>query len=245
MRKISKKGAEMTVGTLVIIVLAIIVLVVVALGFGTGWSNLWGKIKGYFGGGANVDDVKQACSYACTTKAAFDYCCSVRDVKYSATSQEKTTCNIGKSKLGLEACGDVDCSSAENMNLCTSTKCTGTAKVKCDDTENTVSAKTFDADGSVIQKEKVCCEPKAGKKCMSAAKDCADLAADKSECEAQKTIKGIVPGTCKYTAAVGTTAAKCDAESGYAIIQCGVLPLTGTDAQKESQCIAQQGCNWS
>lgn len=116
----------MTVGTLVIIVLAIIVLVVVALGFGTGWSNLWNKMKSYFGGGANVDDVKQACNYACTTKATYDYCKIERNVILADKTEIKTkTCeNLAESyqSAGFVPC-DIKCEDA---------KCQGTA-VDCKD----------------------------------------------------------------------------------------------------------------
>ena len=45
-----KKAAEMTIGTIVIIILALVVLVVIIYGFTTGWSNLWEKITGIGGG---------------------------------------------------------------------------------------------------------------------------------------------------------------------------------------------------
>jgi hypothetical protein len=249
MKKISRKGAELTVGTLVIIVLAIIVLVVVALGFGTGWSNLWQKITGYFGGGVNVDDVKSACTYACTTKAAYNYCCVPKEVVFEkGGTPVMITCNKeGAQKLGLAACGDIDCSSSDNANLCASVTCTGgTSRVKpCLDTENPVSSKTLDASGNVIPAGSVCCEPKIAKKCDGNVKACTDLSADKAKCDAQKTLKGTTIITCKYVPASGSTAAKCDVESGYAVIQCRALTLTGTDAQKEQQCTVQQGCAWA
>jgi len=84
----NKRGAELTIGTLVVIVLAIIVLVVLALGFGTGWSNLWSKISGMFSP-VNVDAVKQACVYACTTQAKYDYCNRTREVTYLNTASNK------------------------------------------------------------------------------------------------------------------------------------------------------------
>jgi len=87
-----KKGAELTIGTLVVIVLAIIVLVVLALGFGTGWTNLWSKISGMFSP-VNVDSVKQACVYACTTQAKYDWCNRVREIKYEKDQPKiKVTC---------------------------------------------------------------------------------------------------------------------------------------------------------
>lgn len=84
----NKKGAEFTINTLVIIVLAIIVLVVLALGFGTGWANMWSKISGYFSP-VNIDAVKQACQYACTTQSSYAYCNQSRDLSYSDDNNEK------------------------------------------------------------------------------------------------------------------------------------------------------------
>ena len=111
-----KKGAEMTIGTLVIIVLAIIVLVVLALGFGAGWSNLWGKITGYFSP-VNVDSVKQSCQYACTTKSSYDYCDRTRDVitlkvdgKKDKDTYKGFTCKeLEAETLSFEACNEIDC----------------------------------------------------------------------------------------------------------------------------------------
>ena len=112
----NKKGAELTVGTLVIIVLAIIVLVVLALGFGTGWSNLWSKISNYFTP-VNVDSVKQACVYACNTQATYAYCCQPRNVVVIGEDGKKdTTTHKGKSckeletaNLGFETCEKINC----------------------------------------------------------------------------------------------------------------------------------------
>jgi len=76
-----KKGAEMTIGTLVVIVLAVLVLALLAFGFGTGWANLWEKIKGT-AGTVNVDTLKQSCLYACTTQQTYSYCCENRTIIY-------------------------------------------------------------------------------------------------------------------------------------------------------------------
>lgn len=92
MRKINKKGAEMTVGTLVIIVLAIILLVVLVIGFTTGWGNLWDKIKNWFGGGPNVDVIKQGCQLACSTNSKFDWCCRTREIRYGDGTKKEVTC---------------------------------------------------------------------------------------------------------------------------------------------------------
>lgn len=75
-----KKGAEMTVGTIIIIVLALIVLVVLVVGFTGGWTNLWSRVTSFFGG-ANVDSVVQACQVACTTEQKYEFCDRMRIIK--------------------------------------------------------------------------------------------------------------------------------------------------------------------
>jgi len=117
----SKHSAEMTISTLVVIVLAILVLVVLALGFGAGWSNLWSKITGFFSP-VNVDSVKQACVFACTTEAKYDYCNRKRDVilQKDGTKDKETyagdnakTCKEleNEANLGFEKCTNFDCGS--------------------------------------------------------------------------------------------------------------------------------------
>jgi len=104
----NKKGAEMTIGTLVIIVLAVLVLALLAFGFGTGWGNLWDKIKAYTAGGVNVDSVKQACLVACTTQRTYEYCCVQRDVRFeTGKPAERMTCN--DTRLRTTEC-NLDCS---------------------------------------------------------------------------------------------------------------------------------------
>jgi len=91
LRKLNKKGAEMTIGTLVIIVLAVIVLVILVLGFTTGWNNLWDNISNFFSGGGDVKTIVNQCTVAATVSNTFDYCCKAREVKFSE-KEEIITC---------------------------------------------------------------------------------------------------------------------------------------------------------
>jgi len=75
----NKKAQNITIGTIILMVLALIVLVVLVVGFTGGWTNLWGRISGFFGG-ANVDSVVQACNVACATQAKYDFCDRERTV---------------------------------------------------------------------------------------------------------------------------------------------------------------------
>ncbi len=78
----NKKGQNMSLTTIILIVLGIAVLVFLIFGFSTGWSNLWGKVQGYIGGGSNIDTVISGCQLACTSGNKYDLCESNRTVKF-------------------------------------------------------------------------------------------------------------------------------------------------------------------
>jgi hypothetical protein len=73
-RVMDKKGQQLTLGTIILIVLGIAVLVFLIFGFSTGWGNLWDKITQYTGGSDNLGVVKQACAIACSTNSQPDFC---------------------------------------------------------------------------------------------------------------------------------------------------------------------------
>jgi len=148
MRKINKKGAEMAIGTLVVIVLAILVLVLIAFGFGTGWANLWGKMKEFFGGSVNVDSVKAACLVACQTNQMQDYCCAKRDITYLDASgakktEAKTTCNAQKEGLLKPLDCTVDCT-----GICTIAPVSASQKIAIDACTTAVTAANALADAA-------------------------------------------------------------------------------------------------
>ncbi|MBS3075404.1 hypothetical protein J4429_03000 [Candidatus Pacearchaeota archaeon] len=78
----NKKGAEMTIGTIIIIILALVVLAVIIYGFTTGWNNLWENIKNFGGGKVNVASVVNACQVACVSSSQYDYCTLTRKVTF-------------------------------------------------------------------------------------------------------------------------------------------------------------------
>ena len=64
-----KKGQQLTLGTIILIILGVAVLIFLIFGFTTGWKNLFDKITNFGGGDANVDTIAQACEIACSTNA--------------------------------------------------------------------------------------------------------------------------------------------------------------------------------
>jgi len=116
----NKKAAEMTIGTIIIIVLALVVLVVLVYGFSTGWTNLWEKITAFGGGEVNVQSVVQSCQLACTTGSRYNYCTLEREVTFGdkekdADKTKKYTCGeLEKdTSMGLD-CPAIKCDNPEN-----------------------------------------------------------------------------------------------------------------------------------
>jgi hypothetical protein len=72
----NKKGQELTLGTIILIVLGVVVLVFLIYGFSTGWGNLWQRLTGLGGGKVNVDTIRTACDLACSRgdNGIYSYC---------------------------------------------------------------------------------------------------------------------------------------------------------------------------
>ncbi len=77
-----RKNGDVTVGTLVAIVLAIVVIAFLVYGFSAGWTNLWGKVTDFGGGDSNVDDISLACQLACAQDRTNDFCAVGRNIDF-------------------------------------------------------------------------------------------------------------------------------------------------------------------
>jgi len=80
---VNKKGQEMSVATLLLIVLGLVIVVLVILGFSMGWSGLLEKIN-IFKPSSNIDDLMNNCNLALTQPGAF---CEFKAVTLNGTSQ--------------------------------------------------------------------------------------------------------------------------------------------------------------
>ncbi|MEK6914455.1 MAG: hypothetical protein AABW83_02280 [Nanoarchaeota archaeon] len=110
----SKKGMEMAINTVVILVISILVLVFLILFFTEAGSNFLSKIKGY-SGYSNVDEVINNCNLYVDTEAQYSYCCDKKVVKYLENDKKienKFTCLDINDKFGGVkgmSCGGVKC----------------------------------------------------------------------------------------------------------------------------------------
>jgi len=117
-KMVNKKGQQMTLGTIIAIVLGIAVLVFLIFGFSTGWNNLWDKVTS-FGGGANVDTIVQACALKCSTENKHGFCTESRTLKTGEDDVPvvKGSCSAlskyAGGKYGIEGCPGLDCPASE------------------------------------------------------------------------------------------------------------------------------------
>jgi hypothetical protein len=68
----NKRGQELSIGTLILIVLGIIVLVLLVLGFSIGWSQLFNKINIF--SGSDLSAMVTACKVHAASNDATSYC---------------------------------------------------------------------------------------------------------------------------------------------------------------------------
>jgi len=81
-----KRGQELSIGTLILIVLGIVVLVLLILGFSLGWQNLWERI-GIFTGGSSIESVVAACKISASTGSSASFCSDFKKIRIDGKTQ--------------------------------------------------------------------------------------------------------------------------------------------------------------
>ena len=111
-----KKGFELAINTIVLLILGMMVLLFMVLFF-TGTSETFvKKIRGYFSY-SNVDDVISGCNIFVDSNQEHSYCCEKKDVKYMEGGEKKEgqfSCfELGDKSFGKNIkklnCGETSC----------------------------------------------------------------------------------------------------------------------------------------
>lgn len=108
-KRLNKRGQDLSIGTLILIVLGIIVLVLLILGFTIGWNNLWDRVTGLGGGSITIDDVVNSCTTLVATGAQNTYCNRFNKVKING-EDDYISCNDGRVSNRLD--NPIDCDSS-------------------------------------------------------------------------------------------------------------------------------------
>ncbi len=109
---INKRGQELSIGTLVLIVLGIIVLVLLVLGFSMGWENLFSKI-GIFQG-SDLSSMVAACKVAVSSQSQASFC-EFKKVKIEGNTEN---INCADSRVTPSLGGDTLTCNSPEKNTC-------------------------------------------------------------------------------------------------------------------------------
>jgi hypothetical protein len=108
----NKRGAELSIGTIIVIILGLVVLVFLIYGFSVGWGNLLTSVRN-IGGEPNIASVVSACQIACSSNSEYDYCSVERDVKFGKgdpNENKKYLCSdLVSLSVGLSDCAIFSC----------------------------------------------------------------------------------------------------------------------------------------
>jgi len=113
----NKKGLELAINTVVILVLAILLLLFLILFFTDAGKNFLASV-GLYAGYSNVDNVIANCNILYDTKRNYEFCCEKKNVRYYENNEKlekEFTCNdlINKSfinnKINDLDCGEISC----------------------------------------------------------------------------------------------------------------------------------------
>jgi|APSaa5957512622_1039677.scaffolds.fasta_scaffold195708_1 hypothetical protein len=92
-----KKGFQLTINTVVLLILASMLLLFIVLFFTGSAGPLLGKFGSYFSY-TNVDNVIEGCNLLFDTNSEYAYCCEIKNVKYYGEG-EKTDGEFSCSEL--------------------------------------------------------------------------------------------------------------------------------------------------
>ncbi len=95
----SKKAQNLSITTIILIILGVVVLFVIIIGFTKGW----GSVKGFFNGGeSDFQKVTSQCSIACATMDEISWC------KVRTLEGDSENCKFFASKYtSIEECPDM------------------------------------------------------------------------------------------------------------------------------------------
>lgn len=113
----NKRGQELSIGTLILIILGIVVLVVIVIGLTTGTDFLFGLFEK--GPGSSLEIVAQGCGVAAEAGLYIDYCKEFKEVEINGVEQY-VNCEFPDIEAVID--GDLVCSSKKGFELAETAK---------------------------------------------------------------------------------------------------------------------------
>jgi len=108
-----KRGLEIAVSTIILIILGILILIALLFLFGS-QTNWFSDILKIFQGKSNLDSIVASCNVFAGNEQFFNYCCEKREIKaggkdFNMTCSELKSNEIASGKINELKCDDVDC----------------------------------------------------------------------------------------------------------------------------------------
>ncbi|MDD5012161.1 MAG: hypothetical protein PHQ66_00735 [Candidatus Nanoarchaeia archaeon] len=110
LKRLDKKGQELSTNTIILLILGLIILVVLILGFSTGWSFFKGIISP-----TNVDSIVEECASTCGLSQKFAFCSAERTLRVNEEDfTVKTSCAVMANSpelttYGVQKCSAINC----------------------------------------------------------------------------------------------------------------------------------------
>ncbi len=117
----NKKAQNLSISTIILIILGVVVLVALIVGFSKGWNNMLPWIAP----SDNAQAIIAQCASACVTGNLASWC-EIRDFNQKGKEEPiKGDCNYFSSSIGVSECATMDpCSKSE-----TTPKCVGNSEI--------------------------------------------------------------------------------------------------------------------
>lgn len=152
----NKRGQELSVTTIILIVIGLLVLVLLIIGFTIGWKKIFPWIKPT----NNVKDIADQCKISCSINSKYDFCTVKRELKAEDITLQEINCDYlaeMKGQYGVEKCAGIICDNKNYAGLVAvsdfaSKTPVGTAKIILDDCK----AKFTDASTDDVAKKVAC-----------------------------------------------------------------------------------------
>jgi hypothetical protein len=103
----NRRGQDISISTIILIVLGLAVLVLLIIGFTQGWSSIAPWLSG-----DNVDNLVSQCQASCATGGTYAFCNSPKDLKTDNLKLSGVTCYYlakQKPEYGIAECPSVTC----------------------------------------------------------------------------------------------------------------------------------------
>lgn len=104
----NKRGQELSVTTIILIVIGLLVLVLLIIGFTIGWKKIFPWIKPT----NNVKDIADQCKISCSINSKYDFCTVKRELRAEDKTLQEINCDFlaeMKQEYGVEKCTAIQC----------------------------------------------------------------------------------------------------------------------------------------